>query len=69
MKKVSFSKLKKIYENSLKIRILEETISREYKKNRMRCPTHLSIGQEIVAASFGILSKKEDYFRLYIFRL
>ena len=34
MKKVSFSKLKKIYENSLKIRILEETISREYKKNK-----------------------------------
>ena len=41
--------LKKIYLEILKIRILEETISKRYKEQEMRCPIHLSIGQEAIA--------------------
>ena len=33
-----------------KIRKVEETISKLYSQNEMRCPVHLSIGQEAVAA-------------------
>ena len=28
------------------IRLVEEEISNRYKKEKMRCPVHLSIGQE-----------------------
>ena len=31
----------------LKIRLTEERIADEYKYGKMRCPTHLSIGQEL----------------------
>ncbi len=34
----------------LRIRMVEEAIAREYPKQEMRCPTHLCIGQEAVAA-------------------
>lgn len=38
-----------LYKNILKIRIVEESISSRYKEQEMRCPIHLSIGQEAVA--------------------
>ncbi len=40
----------KLYERMLKIRHTEETIAERYSEWKMRCPTHLSIGQEAVAA-------------------
>ena len=49
---------KKIYLEILKIRILEETISKKYKNQEMRCPIHLSIGQEAVAV--GICQNLND---------
>ena len=49
---------KKIYLEILKIRILEETISKKYKNQEMRCPIHLSIGQEAVAV--GICQNLKD---------
>ena len=48
------SSLKKIYEIQKKIRLVEEKIASNYIRNKMRCPTHLSIGQEAVAASSGL---------------
>ena len=27
----------------------------------MRCPTHLSVGQELVSAVFSLIAKKKDY--------
>ncbi len=33
----------------LRIRMIEEAIAREYPKGEMRCPVHLSVGQEAVA--------------------
>jgi len=38
-----------LYKNVLKIRIIEETISNKYHEQEMRCPIHLSIGQEAIA--------------------
>lgn len=52
--------LKKIYEIQKKIRIVEEKIASNYDKNRMRCPTHLSIGQEAVAATSGLALSHND---------
>jgi len=51
---------KKIYELQKKIRSVEEKISINYKDDLMRCPTHLSIGQEAVAATSGLALKKKD---------
>ena len=39
----------KIYESMLRIRLVEETIASKYSEQKMRCPTHLSIGQEAIA--------------------
>lgn len=33
-----------------RIRMIEEEIAKRYPEGRMRCPTHLSIGQEAIAA-------------------
>ena len=55
------SELIKIYSHFYKIRNVEFTISKKYKKGKMRCPTHLSIGQELVPAVFSLICKKSDY--------
>ena len=51
---------KKIYELQKKIRFLEEKIASNYKMYKMRCPTHLSIGQEAIAAASGLALNKKD---------
>ena len=51
---------KKIYELQKKIRVVEEKISLNYQNDLMRCPTHLSIGQEAVAAASGLALNKKD---------
>ncbi len=51
---------KKIFELQKKIRFVEEKISTNYKDYQMRCPTHLSIGQEAIAATSGLALKKKD---------
>lgn len=43
-----------------RIRFVEEEIARRYGENRMRCPTHLSIGQEAVAAAVGLALRRDD---------
>ena len=57
IKKSSF---KKIYEIQKKIRLVEEKIASNYRRNKMRCPTHLSIGQEAVAAASGLALQQND---------
>lgn len=52
------SDIKKLFLNILKIRTIEESISENYKKQKMRCPIHLSIGQEAIAA--GICQNLND---------
>ena len=46
---INNNKLKSLYEDLLKIRIVEEGISSRYPEQEMRCPIHLSIGQEAIA--------------------
>jgi len=43
-----------------RIRFVEEEIARRYPEGKMRCPTHLSIGQEAVAAAAGLALRKDD---------
>ena len=50
-----------LYANILKIRMTEEEISKRYSENQIRCPTHLSIGQEAVSAAYASVINKQDY--------
>jgi TPP-dependent pyruvate/acetoin dehydrogenase alpha subunit len=43
-----------------RIRFVEEEIARRYAEGRMRCPTHLSVGQEAVAAAVGAALRRDD---------
>jgi len=44
----------------IKIRLTEEEIAKRYNEQKMRCPTHLSIGQEGVPAMLSVLTGKAD---------
>src|ERR1043165_7017418 len=43
-----------------RIRSVEETIAARYAEQKMRCPTHLSTGQEAVAAAVGAVLRRDD---------
>jgi len=43
-----------------RIRFVEEEIARRYPEGAMRCPTHLSVGQEAVATAVGMALTHED---------
>jgi len=43
-----------------RIRFVEEEIARRYPAGAMRCPTHLSVGQEAVAAAVGLALRQTD---------
>ncbi len=43
------------------IRLTEETIAERYHEQKMRCPIHLSTGQEAVAAAVGLALRKTDF--------
>lgn len=45
----------------LRIRCVEEAIADRYTEWKMRCPTHLSIGQEAIAAAVGLLLNDDDF--------
>ena len=49
-----------IWRNLKYIRLVETLISQKYHEQKMRCPTHLSIGQECAAAAVGVLFGAED---------
>ena len=42
-------------------RKVELEISSKYSEQKMRCPTHLSIGQESISAAFALCVKKKDF--------
>jgi TPP-dependent pyruvate/acetoin dehydrogenase alpha subunit len=50
----------KLYSKMVLIRTVEETIAQRYDQQKMRCPTHLSTGQEAVSAAVGMALQKED---------
>ena len=43
-----------------RIRHVEQEIARRYSEGKMRCPTHLSIGQEAVSAAVGLALRRSD---------
>ncbi len=48
-----------LYYEMLRIRKVEEKISEKYSEQEMRCPIHLSIGQEAVAVGVSNNLKKK----------
>lgn len=44
----------------LRIRMVEEAIAREYGQQEMRCPVHLSVGQEAPSAAFSVVAEPGD---------
>lgn len=54
--------LKKIqlYKNLLRIRSVENTIAIKYAEQKMRCPVHLSVGQEAIAVGICSNLTKQD---------
>ena len=59
--KISNDTLIELFRLLLKIRIVEEKIADTYIHQEMRCPTHLHIGQEAVAAGVCANLKKDDW--------
>lgn len=51
---------KRYYFQMLRIRMLEEEIAKRYKEGKMRCPVHLSIGQEAAAVGVCASLRNED---------
>ncbi len=60
MTKKSNKILVSLYKKLLLIRRVEENIAEKYKEREMRCPVHLSIGQEAVAVGICADLKKTD---------
>src|SRR5271168_4236894 len=52
---------KRLYRDMLRIRILEERIVALYSEWEMRCPVHLSIGQEAAAVGSALALRATDY--------
>src|SRR5690348_13594654 len=52
---------KDLFHDMLRIRMIEEAIATRYKEQKMRCPVHLSIGQEAVAVGVCKAALHSDY--------
>ena len=50
-----------LYEAMYRIRSVEETIAKHYPDGKMRCPVHLSIGQELIPAIFSTVVSTTDF--------
>lgn len=52
--------LRQMYRDMLRIRMIEEEIAARYPKETMRCPVHLSIGQESVPVGVSRVLRHSD---------
>ncbi len=52
--------IKNLFYQTYRIRSVELEIAKQYSKGEMRCPTHLSVGQEAVSAALSLIMKKND---------
>ena len=50
-----------LFKKMLRIRMIEECIAHRYKEQKMRCPVHLSIGQEAAAVGVCHSLKNSDW--------
>ena len=55
------AKLKGLYQSMLRIRLVEERIADLYPEQEMRCPVHLSIGQEATAVGVCSALERRDW--------
>jgi len=55
------TELLSIYGQLLRIRKIEEAIAEKYSEWKMRCPVHLSIGQEAIPVGISMCLSKEDH--------
>lgn len=53
--------LSDLYSRMLRIRLVEEKIAELYPEQQMRCPVHLSVGQEAAAVGACAALEPEDY--------
>jgi len=60
MKNINKNNLKKVLYKMLLIRETDLQISKTYSQNQMRCPVHLSVGQECVPSVVGTFTSKKD---------
>ena len=51
---------KKLYFELLRVRLTEEEISNRYSLQKMRCPVHLSIGQEAIPVGISYNLSRQD---------
>ena len=51
---------KKLLFQMRRIRFVEQEIARRYSAGEMRCPVHLSVGQEAIAAAVGLALRPDD---------
>lgn len=51
----------RLYRGTLRIRLVEERIAALYPEQEMRCPVHLCIGQEAIAAGACAALEQRDY--------
>lgn len=49
-----------LYQLAMRIRAVELVIAERYSEQEMRCPVHLSVGQELVPAAFGLMFDAES---------
>lgn len=54
------AQLRQMYRDMLRIRLVEEEIAERYGQEKMRCPVHLSIGQEAVSVGVSRVLRAED---------
>ena len=50
-----------LFRHMYRIRAIEEAIARHYPEGKMRCPVHLSIGQESIPAIFSQIIRPTDF--------
>lgn len=55
------TEMRALYRAMLRIRMVEEEIATRYSEQEMRCPVHLSIGQEAPSAAFSLVAELKDY--------
>jgi len=49
-----------LYESMLRIRLIELAVAKEYPQGEIRCPVHLSVGQELFPSLIALLTNVND---------
>ena len=50
-----------LFREMYRIRVVEEAIADRYPEGKMRCPVHLSIGQELIPSIFSKIIRPSDF--------